>query len=145
MKKNSISRYVLMAVIGFIVFAVGLAFSIFFPNANGAFKTLPYICIGLGAGLFGGNIGTAIKNRALLNNPNVKRQMIIEQNDERNQSLLNKSKARVYDLMMYLFAAIILVFLLLQVKTFVTLTLTAVYLFFIFANIYYINKYNKKM
>jgi nitrate/nitrite transporter NarK len=101
--------------------------------------------VGLGSGIFGGNIGTAFKNKAMLKNPQAARQVEIEQKDERNQAISNKSKARVYDLMIFVYAAVILAFALMQINIYVTLILVAIYLFFIFANVYYFSKYNKEM
>jgi uncharacterized membrane protein YbaN (DUF454 family) len=81
----------------------------------------------------------------MLKNPQAARQVEIEQKDERNQAISNKSKARVYDLMIFVYAAVILAFALMQINIYVTLILVAIYLFFIFANVYYFSKYNKEM
>ena len=67
-------------------------------DADGPLKTLPYICVGLGSGIFGGNIGTALKTKLCLKITS-RKAVEIEQKDERNQAISNKSKARVYDLM----------------------------------------------
>jgi ABC-type multidrug transport system fused ATPase/permease subunit len=145
MKQYKVGRYVFLAVIGFIIFCVGLALIKLSQDADGILKTLPYICVGIGSGILGGNLGTAFKNKAMLKNPQAARQMEIEQKDERNQAISNKAKARVYDLMIFVYAAIILAFALMQVDIYVTLTLVAIYLFLIFANVYYFTKYNKQM
>jgi ABC-type multidrug transport system fused ATPase/permease subunit len=145
MKQYKVGRYFFLAAIGFIIFVVGLALIKLSQDADGILKTLPYICVGLGSGIFGGNIGTAFKNKAMLKNPQAARQVEIEQKDERNQAISNKSKARVYDLMIFVYAAVILAFALMQVNIYVTLILVAIYLFFIFANVYYFSKYNKEM
>lgn len=145
MKQYKVCRYVFLAIIGFIIFCVGLALIKLSQDAEGILKTLPYICVGIGAGILGGNLGTAFKNKAMLKNPQAARQMEIEQKDERNQAISNKAKARVYDLMIFVYAAIILAFALMQVDIYVTLTLVAIYLVFIFTNVYYFNKYNKQM
>jgi hypothetical protein len=145
MKQYKIGLYVFLAAIGFIIFCVGLALIIWSQDADGILKTLPYICVGIGSGILGGNLGTVFKNKAILKNPQAARQMEIEQKDERNQAMSNKAKARVYDLMIFVYAAIILAFALMQVDIYVTLTLVAIYLFFIFANVYYFEKYNKEM
>jgi len=65
--------------------------------------------------------------------------------DERNQAISNKAKARVYDLMIYVYAVILVAFALMQVDMYVILSLVTVYLFFIFTNVYYFTKYNKEM
>lgn len=145
MKQYKIGRYVLLAAIGFIIFAFGLIMIKSFPESEGIFKTLPYICIGVGVGIFGSNLGTALKNKTVINNPAAARQIEIELNDERNQIISNKAKARAYDLMLYAYAAILLAFALMQVDIYVILTLTAAYLLYIFVNVYFLAKYHKEM
>ena len=87
----------------------------------------------------------ALKNKAMLKNPQAARQFEREQKDERNQVISNKSKARVYDLMIFVYAAVVLAFALMQVEIYVTMTLVAVYLFFIFANVFFVTKYSREM
>lgn len=134
-----------MSVIGFMIFGVGLVLIKLVPDADGVLKILPYLCIGVGAGIFGGNLGTAIQNKTVLNNPQAAKQVEIEQKDERNQAISNKAKARAYDLMIYVYAAILLAFALMQVDMYVILILVTVYLFFVFTNVYYLTKYHKEM
>ena len=145
MKLYKVGRYLILAAAGLIIFTAGLVLMISSRDADGILKTLPYICEGLGSGIFGGNIGTALKNRAMLKDPQAAKYVEIEQKDERNQAVNNRSKARVYDLMIYVYAAVILSFALMQVNMYVTLVLVVIYLFFVFANVYYLNKYNKEM
>lgn len=145
MKLYKVGRYLILAAAGLIIFTAGLVLMISSRDAVGILKTLPYICVGLGSGIFGGSIGTALKNRTMLKDPQAAKYVEIEQKDERNQAVNNRSKARVYDLMIYVYAAVILSFALMQVNMYVTLVLVVIYLFFIFANVYYLNKYNKEM
>ncbi|MGF7146236.1 hypothetical protein HNQ56_004703 [Anaerotaenia torta] len=145
MKQYKIGGHILFTVIGFLIFSAGLILVKLLPEADGILKTLPYICVGVGAGIFGGNLGAAISNRALSKNPEAAKQAEIDQKDERNQAIRDKAKARVYEMMIFVYAAILLAFALMQVNMYVILTLTAVYLFFIFANVYYLAKYNKEM
>ena len=145
MKLYKVGRYLILAAAGLLIFTAGLVLMISSRDAVGILKTLPYICVGLGSGIFGGNIGTALKNRAMLKDPQAAKYVEIEQKDERNQAVNHRSKARVYDLMIYVYAAVILSFALMQVNMYVTLVLVVIYLFFVFANVYYLNKYNKEM
>ena len=131
MKQYKVGRHFFLAAMGLIVFLAGLVLIKTAKDAEGIMITLPYICVGLGSGIFGGNIGTALKNKAMLKNPQAARQFEREQKDERNQVISNKSKARVYDLMIFVYAAVVLAFALMQVEIYVTMTLVAVYLFFI--------------
>jgi hypothetical protein len=145
MKQYDVGRYVFLSIIGFVIFGSGLALIKMLPEAGGILKTLPYLCVGIGAGIFGGNLGTAIRNKKMLNNPQAAKQMEIEQKDERNQAISNRAKARAYDLMIYVYAVILVAFTLMQVDMYVILTLVTVYLFFVFTNVYYFTKYNKEM
>ena len=145
MKQYKIGRYIFLSAIGLIIFGAGLALLKFLPDADGVLKALPYLCVGVGSGIFGGNLGMVIKYKTMLKNPQAAKQIEIEQKDERNKIISNKSKARAYDLMIYVYAAILLAFTLMQVDTYVILTLVGVYLFFIFTYVYYTNKYHKEM
>jgi hypothetical protein len=138
MKQYKINRYIFLS-------AIGLMILMLLPDAEGVLKALPYVCVGVGAGIFGGNLGVAIKNKTMLKNPQAAKQIEIEQKDERNKIISIKAKARVYDLMIYVYAAILLAFTLMQVDMYVILTLVAVYLFFVFTYIYYSAKYHKEM
>ena len=145
MKQYKVGRYVFLSVLGFVIFGAGLVLIKLFPEAEGILKTLPYICVGVGAGVFGGNLGAAISNRIMIKNPQAAKQSEIEEKDERNQTIRNKAKARAYDLMIYAFAAILLAFALMQVDVYVILTLVAIYLFFVISNAYFLTKYHKEM
>lgn len=145
MKQYKVGRYIVLSVIGLVILGTGLALVKLLPDADGILKTLPYICLGVGAGIFGGNLGMAIGNRIALQNPQIAKQAEIEEKDERNRAISDKAKARTYDLMIFVYAAILLTFALMQVDMYVILTLVAVYLFFIFSNVYYLTKYHKEM
>jgi hypothetical protein len=145
MKSYKIVRYIVFAVIGAIVFGAGLAFLLLFPEMNRTLKIFSYLCVGIGAGILGGNTGTAVRNGTILKNPQLAKRVEIEEKDERNQSIINKAKSRAYDLMLFAYAAILLAFALMQVDMYVVLTLVAVYLFIVFSNVYYLSKYQKEM
>ncbi|WP_136479714.1 hypothetical protein EPD62_004670 [Acetivibrio thermocellus] len=145
MKQNKIVRYIVFAIIGFIIFGIGLFLIIQLPDADGILKTLPYICIGLGSGLFGGSLGTAIKNWFVLKNPEIAKQVEIEEKDERNCSISDRAKAKAYDLMLYTYFIILLAFALMGVELYVEITLIVVYLFIISTKVYYLIKYHKEM
>ncbi|KPU45000.1 hypothetical protein OXPF_14780 [Oxobacter pfennigii] len=145
MKQYKIGRYIVLAVIGFVIFAAGLILTRLSADLDGILKTFPYICVGIGSGIFGGNLGIAIKNKVALQNPQVAKQMEIEEKDERNRTISDKAKAKTYDLMIFVYAGILLAFALIQVDMYVVLALVAVYLFFIFSNVYYLAKYQKEM
>ena len=91
-------------------------------------QAFPYVCIGLGCGLFAHGIGGRIESRAVRSDPALARRMEIEKNDERNTTISNASKAKAFDLALYVFSALMLAFCLMNVETAVILLLTAAYL-----------------
>ncbi|HBN83561.1 MAG TPA: hypothetical protein DDZ89_06915 [Clostridiales bacterium] len=145
MKNNSVGKHVVLVVFGLILLISGLLLLIFLPDAHGVMLTLPYICIGIGAGIFGGNLGTAIKNHHIKKDPTLAKQIEIEEKDERNIVINSRAKAKSYDLMLMVFSALILTFAFMQVDLYVVLTLVAAYLFIVFSMVFYIYKYNKEM
>jgi len=145
MKKNNVSRYIFFAAVGLIMFLTGFVLLVVNPEVEGVLLTLPYIFVGVGAGIFGANLGAAIKNRVLLKDSKAAKQFEIEQKDERNQIIMNKAKAQVYHLMIFVNSAVMMSFAVMQVELYVVLTLVAVYIFFILAYVYYFNKYSKEM
>lgn len=144
-KQYKVGQYVFLSVVGFIIFAAGLLLLKMLPEADGILKVLPYICVGVGAGVFGGNLGTAIINNTIMKNPKMAKHVEIEEKDERNEVIRNKAKARAYDLMVFVYSAMLLAFALMQVNMYVILMLVIMYLFIIFTNVYYRTKYHKEM
>ena len=145
MKSEGIGKYIALSSFGFVIFTTGIVLLILMPDAQGIMLTLPYICIGIGAGMFGGNLGISIKIHLLKKDPVAARKAEIEANDERNIAISNKAKAKAYDLMQLVFGALIIVFTLMGVGMYVILTFVVAYLFIMFSMIYYLNKYNKEM
>lgn len=144
MKQYKIGRYVVLSIIGFVIMVAGLMLAKLLPETEGILKALPFLCVGVGAGIFGSNLGAAMRNNAARKDPQAAKQMEIEQKDERNQAIRRAAKARAYDMMLYVFSAILLAFSLMQVDIYVILTLVAAYLFIVFTNVYYLGKYNKE-
>jgi len=145
MNKSKSDKYAVFSVIGLIIFVTGLVLIKSIPGAQGMVRVLPYLCVGIGTGLFGQNLGEILKNAALKKEPQAAKQIEIEAKDERNIAISNKAKAKSYDLMLMVFAALMLAFALMQVDMSMILTFVAAYLFIVFSNIYYLNKYQKEM
>ncbi|NLG49498.1 MAG: hypothetical protein GX552_05230, partial [Chloroflexi bacterium] len=104
MKNSGIGKNVVLSALGLAVLITGLVLAKLLPDAQGIMRALPYVCIGIGAGLFGGNLGAAIGVYLLKKDPNAAKQKEIEVNDERNIVISNKAKAKAYDLMLMVFA-----------------------------------------
>jgi len=145
MKSESIGKYIALSAFGLVICITGTAFLNLMPDAQGIMLALPYICIGIGAGMFGGNLGVSIRKHLLKKYPEAAREVEIEANDERNTAISNRAKAKAYDLMQPVFGALIIVFALMQVDMYAVLALVVAYLFIVFFMIYYLNKYNKEM
>jgi hypothetical protein len=145
MKNNRDGKYVALAALGFGILAAGFVLAISFPDAQGLMRTLPFIGIGIGAGIFGGNLGTTISHYLMKKDPLAARQAEIDTKDERNIAINDKAKAKAYDLMVIIYAALLFAFALMKVDLFVILSFVAAYLFITFSMIFYINKYHKEM
>ena len=145
MKSGSFVKNIVLAALGLVIFGTGILLALSLQEAAGIMRTLPYICIGIGTGLFGGNLGTALKKYIMKKNPETAKRVEIETNDERNIAISNKAKAKAYDLMQVVFGALIIAFALMQVDLYVILVLIAAYLFANFLMIFYVNRFSKEM
>ena len=63
----------------------------------GRIEPLAYVCIGLGAGLFGQGTGELVSRWALRNSPEIRKQLEIAQKDERNQAIASQAKSKAFD------------------------------------------------
>lgn len=111
---------------------------------QGILAVLPFVCIGVGCGLFGHGAGDLLSLRALKGAPEIQKQLEIEQNDERNVALANQAKGKAFDIMLYLNGALMVSFVLMQVETAVVLLFTAAYLFVPGCFVYYRVKYERE-
>lgn len=142
--KKSVSAY-LLVIAGVVLLAGSLYFIRTVQDPQGVLRTLPFICIGLGSGMFGSGMGELIGRRALKNSPTIAKQMEINKNDERNIAIANRAKAKAYDMMIFVFGALMLAFALMEADLTVVLLLVFGYLFTIGYGIYYRFKYDREM
>lgn len=117
------------SVIGILLLILGLMMLKFVEEPTGFIRVLPYICIGVGCGLFGHGMGEIMRRRLIKNNPEIIKQMEIEKNDERNVVIAAQSKAKAFDMMTFVYGALMLSFALMQVELEAVLLLVAAYLF----------------
>lgn len=127
-----------IAALGLLVLALGL---ILIPRL-GSDEPLPYILVGLGCGAFGHGMGELLARRAA---KGAARQIEIEREDERNVAIVNRAKAKAYDVMLYLFGALILALGLMKLPVAVILLLVFAYLFVCGSAVYYRLRYEKEM
>jgi CDP-diglyceride synthetase len=143
MKKKYIDY--LIVILGIIMFGTGLYFAKTIENPEGIWRTLPFILIGIGCGTFGSSAGNILSKTAIKKYPEIQKEKEIAQSDERNISIGNRAKAKAYDLMIFVYSALLLSFALMNIEMWVTLLLTFAYLFIIGYRIYYHIKYEKEM
>lgn len=113
--------------------------------SQGFFAVLPYICLGFGCGAIGHGIGDLVNICTFKKYPKLKKQAEIEEKDERNIAVSNRAKGKAYDLMLYLFGALMIIFVLMDADLSVILLLVASYLIVTGVFIYYLVKYQKEM
>ena len=148
MKKNRTykkSRSIICTIFGFFLLVVGAIIGKETRGVEGFMEVLPYISIGIGAGIFGQNSGELIKRASLKNSPEEAKRLEIEAKDERNMALEAKAKAKAYELMIFVFGALMLAFGLMEVDMIVVISMVIAYLFVAGSSIYFRFQYEKEM
>ncbi len=140
--KNNKVKSTIITVLGLLVLAAGLLAVKFFDLGS---QTAPYLCIGLGCGVFGQGLGELITRWSEKRHPEIARQREIEQNDERNIALRDRAQAKAYRIMILVFGALFLAFGLMNVELRVILLLVAAYLYICGCSVFYSIKYRKEM
>lgn len=143
--KNYVLKNILLSFLGVVLVALGLYI---YQKTLGMDKTvvvIPYIFIAIGCGIFGHFTGNLIQYYSIKGNEELKRQIEIEKNDERNVLIVEKSKAKAYDLMIYLFAAMLIIFSLMGADKLQILVLVAIYLSLQIYALYWKSKFESRM
>ncbi len=86
-----------------------------------------------------------MSRQALKSDPSLAKRIQVEQEDERNIALSNLAKGKAFDLMLYVFGALLVCFALMEIDLAALLLLVAAYLFVVGSSIYYRLKYEKEM
>ena len=86
-----------------------------------------------------------IKHFSIENHEELEKRMQIAKNDERNILIAEKSKAKAYDLMIYMFAAMLIIFSLMSVDKIAIIIMAAIYLSIQIYALYWRFKYENKM
>lgn len=134
-----------LIIVGLVLLAGGLILLKTVTAPQGIMLTVPYVCVGLGCGLFGGGMGNAVGNKALQSDPEAKKQKEIEENDERNRTIASQAKAHAYDMMVFVFGALMLSFALMNIELRAVLLLVFAYLFVVGYGVYYRYRLDKEM
>lgn len=133
-------RDIVSAVLGVVLWAAG-----FWLVKADLGSTLGYVCIGLGCGMFGYGTGELISRRALKSDPALQRQMEIIKNDERNIAIADHAKGRAFDMMTFVFGALMVSFALMGMDLAAVLLLVAAYLFVHGYALYWRFRYDREM
>lgn len=141
MKKNKISDKMLTA-IGLVLLIAGLLIIRLCDIGN---QSAPYLCVGLGCGIFGQGLGELITRRTEKGQPELAHRREIEENDERNLVLRDRAQAKAYRMMVPVFGALFFAFGLMGVSIKVVLLLVAAYLFICGCSVYYRVQFEKEM
>lgn len=121
-------KEIVWIVVGVVLWGIAVLLLRQNPGNSGFWRALPYVCLGVGAGLLGQGIGQMVQRKALQSDPELARQQEIEAGDERNIQLAQRAKAKAFDLMVFVFSALLLVFALMGVDLTAILLLVAAYL-----------------
>lgn len=135
-------------VIGVLLIAVGLVtFRQYRAAASGqvTMLALPGVCLGLGCGLFGRSLSELISRRAMKSDPEMRKRVEIEENDERNIAVTRRAKARAYDLMLEVFGVLMVCFTLMNVALAAILMFVGAYLLVVGLRVYWQIKYDAQM
>lgn len=143
MKKHGLQTA--LGILGLALLALGLYLVKTTNATEGILLTLPYVFVGIGSGLFGQGMGGVIERRVLKKNPEILKQKEIEVNDERNQQISNRAKAKAYDVMVFVFGALMVAFALMGMDIVAVLLLVFAYLFVVGSAVYYRVKFEKEL
>lgn len=135
----------LIVVLGIIFIVCGMFLIVSIDHPKDFMLAFPYVCIGVGSGIFGHGMGNVIEDKTFQNHPELKKQFEILCNDERNVVISNRAKAKGYELMTYSVGILLVVFALMRVDLIVILLLVFTYLSIQGYALYYRMKYDKEM
>ena len=110
-----------------------------------ALTALPYVCVGVGSGFFDHGMGNLLSERAVRKDPELKKQLDIEKKDERNIAIADRAKGKAFDMMTFVFGALMVSFALMDVEMAPLLLLVFAYLLVHGCSIYYCVKFEKEM
>ena len=140
MNKNM--KSVLFTVLGALLCAAGILTVKRFDLGS---QSAPYVCLGLGCGVFGQGLGEHLTRRREKKNPEAARQREIEENDERNIVLRDRAQASTFRVMILVFGALFLALALMETELRVVLLLVAAYIYICGCSVWYSVKYRKEM
>ena len=135
----------LITAVGIILLVAGLILIKILNNPQGILHSIPYILVGLGSVIFGHGMGNLVTRRITRNHPAVQKQMEIDRKDERNIMIRNAAKSKAYDVMTFVFGALLIAIGLMSPGLAPFLLLVFAYLFVLGTGIYFRIKFEKEM
>nr|WP_302650045.1 hypothetical protein [uncultured Agathobaculum sp.] len=139
------AKNVWLSVLGFALIAAGIYLIKTVPDPQGIMRALPFLLVGFGCGIFGHGLGELLAKKAAIVDPETARRMEIDQADERNVMIGSLAKAKGYDMMTYVFGALMVAFALMNASWTVILPMVIAYLFVHGYAIYFRCKFEKEM
>ena len=103
-----------------------------------------YVLLAAGCALFGGGLGDVLRRLALRSDPQLAKEVAIEEGDERNVSIANAAKAKAFDAMLLVYPPLLLVLALAGVEILPLLLVAAAYLFTVGVSIYWQARYRRE-
>ena len=145
MNNKNIIKDISLTFLGIGLIALGLIINKNNLSPNKMINIISYISIAIGCVFFGHFMKNIIKHFSLKNNEELVRKIEIDENDERNVLIAEKSKARAYDMMIYMFAALILIFSLMGINKLTIIFLVVAFLSMQLYALYWRFAFEKKM
>lgn len=123
------AKNIWLSVLGFALIAAGIYLIKTVPDPQGILRALPFLLVGFGCGIFGHGLGELLAKKAAASDPETARRMEIDQTDERNVMIGNMAKAKGYDMMTYVFGALMVSFAVMGASWTVIIPMVIGYLF----------------
>lgn len=139
------AKNVWLSVLGLALTGAGICLIKTVPDPQGIMRALPFLLVGFGCGIFGHGLGELLAKKAAASDLEMARQVEIAQTDERNVMIGNMAKAKGYDMMTYVFGALMVAFALMGASWAVILPMVVAYLFVHGYAIYFRVKFDKEM
>lgn len=144
-KNNTVLKNSFFALLGLALVVLGIFGQKQGVSGEKTVEAIYYLLIGLGCGIFGHFTGNIIRYFSIKNNEALRRQIEIEKKDERNIAIAEKSKSKAYDLMIYLFAAMLIMFSLMGADKVQIVIIVAIYLSIQLYGLYWRAIFEKEM
>ena len=144
-KNNTVLKNIFFALLGLALVVLGIIGHRHGANTEKAVDAMYYLLIGIGCGVFGHFTGNIIRYFSTKDNEALRRQIEIEKNDERNIAIAEKAKSKAYDLMIYLFAAMLIMCSLMGVDKLQLIIVVAIYLSIQIYALYWRSKFERTM